>query len=138
MDKSYIEILADEVLRPTLAAFERIKDELSAKEGFGIPNNPKDILHKAYEELSDWEIVQLIDIYHMPGETTPCAMCKWMLENELSTANDLDKIVNPKNIPVIIDSTLPPGGLLPPTPKPQPIKPATPFVKAPGQNPFGQ
>lgn len=79
--KSYLERLTDEVLAPTLGAIEILKNEIRAT--MNIPDAPWKILNKTYNELEDWEIEALFDIYHSDGELEPCPMCKWSATREV-------------------------------------------------------
>lgn len=80
-EKTYLERLTEETLRPIIGALELLKSEIA--ETMNIPDAPWKILNKPYDKLSEQEIMALMDIYHQEGETEPCPMCKWMARVEL-------------------------------------------------------
>jgi len=84
MEKTYLEKLVEETLRPIRGALELFRNEIA--ETMNVPDSPWKILNKPYEELSEQEIVALFDIYHTDGETKPCPMCDWMARAELMRA----------------------------------------------------
>jgi hypothetical protein len=80
-EKTYLEKVIDEVLRPINGALELMTKEIT--ESMQIPDSPWKILNKTYDQLSEQEIMALFDIYHEEGETTPCPMCNWAARTEL-------------------------------------------------------
>lgn len=80
-EKTYLEKLIGETLRPIIGALELMKQEIA--ETMQIPSSPWQILGKPYDQLTEQEILALMDIYHTEGETEPCPMCKWMTQMEL-------------------------------------------------------
>ena len=83
-EKTYIERLTEEALRPVLGALALLKQEIA--ETMSIPDAPWKILNKPYDQLTEQEVMALFDIYHTPGESEPCPMCKWMAQVELMKA----------------------------------------------------
>ena len=83
-EKTYLELLMDETLRPVRAALEMFRQEIT--ETMQIPDAPWKILNKAYDELTEQEIIALFDIYHMVDEEKPCPMCSWVTRMELTKA----------------------------------------------------
>ena len=81
MEQTYLERIITETLRPVLGALALLKQEIA--ETMNIPDAPWKILNKPYDQLTEQEIMALMDIYHTPGETEPCPMCKWMARMEL-------------------------------------------------------
>jgi len=80
-EKTYLERLVAETLRPVLGAIAMFKDEIS--QTMQIPDAPWKILNKPYDALSEQEIAALLDIYHTEGEQEPCPICDWMARMEL-------------------------------------------------------
>lgn len=70
-------------------ALDILKEQLYGQYGFGIPDQPSKVLNKPYRELTDMEVMALMDIYHVPEETEPCAMCKWVAEAEVKKLHEL-------------------------------------------------
>ena len=83
-NKTYLERLTDEALRPVLGALALFEREMS--ETMNIPNSPWQILNKPYDELTEQEMAALFDIYHQEGESGPCPMCSWTTRMELMKA----------------------------------------------------
>lgn len=81
MEKTYLERLMDETLRPLIGAMELLRGELI--ETLNIPDAPWKILNKPYDQLTEQEIMALFDVYHTEGETTTCPMCNWTARAEL-------------------------------------------------------
>ena len=81
MQKTYLERLIKETLRPIVGALELLKQEIS--ETMQIPDSPWKILNKPYNQLTEQELAALFDIYHQDGEKEPCPMCNWMVREEL-------------------------------------------------------
>jgi hypothetical protein len=84
VEKTYLERLTEETLRPIRGALELLKQEIV--ETMQMPDAPWKILNKPYDQLTEQEIVALFNIYHQPGESTPCPMCSWMTRAELQRA----------------------------------------------------
>ena len=84
MDKTYLEKVVEETLRPILGALALLRQEVA--ETMNIPNAPWQILDKPYDALTEQEILALFDIYHTPGEKEPCPMCSWTARMELQRA----------------------------------------------------
>ncbi len=82
--KTRLEELVEETLRPVLGALLLLKQEMA--DTMGIPDNPSQVLNKPYEQITEQELMALFDIYHVGGETEPCAMCFWTTKMELSRA----------------------------------------------------
>ena len=80
-EKTYIEKLTEETLRPVMAAYEQMSKEIETT--MNVPQSPWQILNKPYDELTEQEVVALFDIYHQEGEPTPCPMCDWVARMEL-------------------------------------------------------
>lgn len=76
-----LERLVAETIRPVLGALLLLQQEIA--ETMNVPTAPWKILNKPYNELTEQEILALIDIYHIEGETEPCPMCSWMARAEL-------------------------------------------------------
>ena len=83
-EKTYLEKLVDETLRPVRGALELLRQEI--QETMEIPNAPWKILNKPYDQLSEQELLALMDIYHTEGETEPCPFCDWVARAELQRA----------------------------------------------------
>ncbi len=83
-EQTYLERLIEETIRPVLGALVMLKEEMA--ETLDIPDAPWKILNKPYSELTEQEIMALFDIYHVPGESSPCPMCSWMARVEMSEA----------------------------------------------------
>ncbi len=83
-NKTYLEKLAAETLRPILGALDLLKQEIH--ETMQIPDAPWKILGKSYDDLTEQEIMALFDIYHQDGEPEPCPMCDWVTRMELQRA----------------------------------------------------
>jgi len=81
MEKTYLEQLVEETLRPIRGALELFSQEIA--ETMRIPESPWQILNKPYEQLTEQEIMALMDIYHIDGEPEPCPMCSWLTRAEL-------------------------------------------------------
>lgn len=81
---TYLERIIEETLRPILGALALLKQEIT--ETMNIPDAPWKILNKSYDQLTEQEILALFDIYHTPGESEPCPMCKWITRMELMKA----------------------------------------------------
>lgn len=81
LDKTRLELLIEETMRPVLGALEQLRSEI--RESMGITDAPWNIFNKPYNELTDEELMALFDVYHMEGEPEPCPMCKWSLRREL-------------------------------------------------------
>lgn len=81
MEKTKLELLMEETMRPIIGAFVQMRNEI--RETMGITEAPWKIFKKPYNELSDEEILALFDVYHIPGEMDTCPMCKWALRREL-------------------------------------------------------
>ncbi len=81
MQKTYLERIMDETLRPIIGALELLEQEIT--ETMQIPDAPWKILNKSYGELTEQEVLVLMDVYHQDGETTPCPMCRWTAREEL-------------------------------------------------------
>jgi hypothetical protein len=81
MDKTYLEKLTEETLRPIIGALELFKQEIV--ETMQIPDAPWKILNKPYDQLTEQEILALMDIYHTDGEKEPCPFCVWVAREEL-------------------------------------------------------
>ncbi len=79
--KTRLELVMEEVLRPIYGAIDLLRQEI--EETMNIPDSPWKILNKSYEQLSDEEIMALLDIYHVQDEQEPCPMCKWMARMEI-------------------------------------------------------
>ena len=88
-EKTYLEKLLEETLRPIYGAIELFKNEIS--QSMQIPDAPWKILNKPYDELSEQEIMALFDIYHTEGEQEPCPMCDWTARKELMKQNQNQK-----------------------------------------------
>ncbi len=84
MEKTYLEKVIEECLRPIIGAMTMLRQEIA--ETMNIPDAPWKILNKSYDELTEQEILALLDIYHIPGETTPCPFCNWVAREELMKA----------------------------------------------------
>lgn len=82
MDKTYLEKLIAETVRPIAGALELLRKEFM--ETMQIPESPWQILNKPYDQLSEQELAALMDIYHTEGEQTPCPFCQWVSRIELS------------------------------------------------------
>jgi len=80
-EKTYLEKLMEETLRPVIGALELLRKEIN--ETMQIPDSPWQILNKPYDELTEQEILALYDIYHQEGEKEPCPMCNWTARIEL-------------------------------------------------------
>lgn len=80
-NKTYLERLIDETLRPIRGALVLLQREIA--ETMNIPNSPWQILGKPYDQLTEQEIMALFDIYHTEGESEPCPMCSWVTRMEL-------------------------------------------------------
>jgi len=78
---TYLEKLMQETLRPIYGAMELLHQEIT--ETLQIPNSPWQILNKPYDQLTEQEIITLLDIYHQDQEQEPCPMCKWLSRVEL-------------------------------------------------------
>ena len=87
--KTYLERLTDETLRPIRGALELLKQEMA--ETMRVPDAPWKVLGKPYDQLTEQELLALMDIYHTEGETTPCPFCDWVARAELQRARK-DKI----------------------------------------------
>ena len=83
-EKTYLEKLVDETLHPVRGALELLRQEI--QETMKIPNAPWKILNKPYDQLSEQELLALMDIYHTEGETEPCPFCDWVARAELQRA----------------------------------------------------
>jgi hypothetical protein len=81
-EKTYLEQLIEETLRPVRGALDLMKQEIA--DTMKIPDAPWKILNKPYDALTEPELMALIDIYHVEGEMEPCPMCKWMTRMEQS------------------------------------------------------
>ena len=79
--QTHLERLVAETIRPALGALILLQQEIA--ETLDIPTAPWKILNKPYNELTEQEIIALMDIYHIEGETEPCSMCSWMARVEL-------------------------------------------------------
>ena len=79
--QTYLERLTEETLRPIRGALKLFKQEIA--ETMQIPDAPWKILNKSYDELTEPELLALLDIYHQEGETEPCPFCKWVAREEL-------------------------------------------------------
>ncbi len=84
MQKTYLEKIVDETLRPIKGALELLRQEIA--ETMQIPDSPWKILNKPYDQLTEQEIMALFDIYHQDGEQIPCPMCDWTTRMELQRA----------------------------------------------------
>ena len=80
-EKTYLERLIEETLRPINGAVAMLTQEIA--ETMNIPDSPWKILNKPYDQLSEQEIMALFDIYHQEGEVEPCPMCDWTARTEL-------------------------------------------------------
>lgn len=80
-EQTYLERLIEETLKPVLGALELFRQEII--ETMQIPDAPWKVLNKPYDQLTEQEIMALMDIYHQEGETKPCPMCEWMSRVEL-------------------------------------------------------
>jgi hypothetical protein len=80
-EKTYLERLIEETLRPVYGALELFRQEIT--ETMQIPHSPWQILNKPYDQLTEEEVLALFDIYHQDGESTPCPMCNWSVRAEL-------------------------------------------------------
>jgi len=83
-EKTYLERLTEETLKPVRGALELLKQEIV--ETMEIPDSPWKILGKPYDELSEQELIALVDIYHTPDEAKPCPFCDWVARAELQRA----------------------------------------------------
>ena len=83
-EQSYLERLTAETLRPIRGALELLRQEIA--ETMQIPDAPWKILNKPYDQLTEQEVLALMDIYHTEGETTPCPFCSWVTRMELQRA----------------------------------------------------
>jgi len=81
MEKTRLERVIEETLRPVLGALEQMKWEI--RETMSVTKAPWDVFKKPYNELTDEELAVLFDIYHTGGEPEPCPMCVWALRREL-------------------------------------------------------
>ena len=81
MERTHLERVITETLRPVLGALVLLKQEIA--ETMQVPDAPWKILNKPYDELTEPEILALMDIYHTEGEAEPCPMCKWVARMEL-------------------------------------------------------
>ena len=90
MEKTYLEKLMEETLRPVYGALEILKAEIT--ETMNIPTAPWKILNKPYDDLTEQEIMALFDIYHTHGETKSCPMCLWVARMELQRARKKEVI----------------------------------------------
>jgi len=80
-EKTYLEKLVAETIRPILGALQLLEREMA--ETLSIPDSPWKVLNKPYDQLTEQEILVLMDIYHTDGESKPCPMCDWMTRMEL-------------------------------------------------------
>jgi|SRR3989304_5978245 len=85
MNKTRLELVMEEAIRPTLGALELLRSEI--RQTMGITEAPWHIFNKPYNELTDEEIMALFDVYHQQGETEPCSMCVWASRRELQELN---------------------------------------------------
>lgn len=83
-NKTYLEQLIAETLKPIYGALDLLKSEI--QETMQTPDSPWKILGKPYDRLSEEELLALFDIYHQVGESEPCPMCSWMARAELQRA----------------------------------------------------
>lgn len=81
MEKTRLEKIVDETLRPVKGALDLLRQEIA--ETMQTPESPWQILNKPYDQLTEQEILALFDIYHQEGETEPCPMCVWTARVEL-------------------------------------------------------
>jgi len=84
LEKTYLEKIIEETLRPVLGALKVLSQELAAS--MHIPDAPWKILNKPYEALTEQELLALADIYHTDGEVEPCPFCNWVTRAELVLA----------------------------------------------------
>ena len=85
MEKTRLERVIEETLRPMVGAVKMLSQEIA--ETMNIPDAPWKILNKSYDKLTEQELMALYDIYHTEGETEPCPMCKWATQMELTGLN---------------------------------------------------
>ena len=83
-EKTYLERLTEETLRPIRGALELFKQEIA--ETMQVPDAPWKVLNKPYDQLTEQELLALMDIYHVEGESTPCLFCDWVTRAELQRA----------------------------------------------------
>jgi hypothetical protein len=81
IQKTYLEKIIDEAIRPTIGAVEQLVREIA--QSMQIPDAPWKILNKKYDELTEQELLALADIYHTEGEGEPCPFCQWVSKEEL-------------------------------------------------------
>jgi hypothetical protein len=81
IQKTYLEKIIDEAIRPTIGAVEQLVQEIA--QSMQIPDAPWKILDKKYDDLTEQELVALADIYHVDGEPEPCPFCQWVSREEL-------------------------------------------------------
>ncbi len=84
MEKTHLELVIEETMRPVLGALKLLSKEMA--ETMQTPDAPWKILNKPYDELTEQELVALFDIYHIPNEEEPCPMCDWTTRMELTRA----------------------------------------------------
>ncbi len=84
MEKTHLELVIDETMRPILGALKLLSKEMA--ETMQTPDAPWKILNKPYSQLTEQEVLALLDIYHIEGEEEPCPMCSWLAREELMLA----------------------------------------------------
>ena len=84
MEKTHLELVIEETMRPVLGALALLSKEMA--ETMQTPDAPWKILNKPYDKLTEPELIALFDIYHIPDEQEPCPMCSWTARMELQRA----------------------------------------------------